>query len=122
MQAEFNKMDLTETFTKLGFHRTNFKCNTSDKFMTSLNNHGYTEFLHTVMPSQLIDWKHSTHGPDACEPTCHADTGHIYFEKYDCYYNISIVNIGYGRFDIVIEPIAYPYRDNNIDAMIKAFE
>jgi hypothetical protein len=108
--TQFKDLPLKEVFKRLKFHSVQFRCCVDDTFMCSLEEEGYTEF-HSIQSVDSVEkWNKSLHKPGAVAPIAKADTGDIYYEKYDCYYNVSITNIDYNNFDIDINPVAYPYK------------
>jgi hypothetical protein len=108
--TKFKDLPLKEAFNRLKFHSVQFRCCVDDTFMCSLEEEGYTEFHSTRSVDSVEKWNKSLHKPGAAAPTANADTGDIYYERYDCYYNVHITNIDYSNFDIAIEPVAYPYK------------
>lgn len=72
-----------------------FTCYSGCGFLTSLEEDGYTEYLRTQSQDYCNKWqeKHE-HRYNEPAPTSVASTGDIYVDTKDCYYAITITNLG----------------------------
>ena len=101
--TELSDMTYKEVLNNLTADKTSFVCESCSKFLISLEEDGYTEYLYTRSQNDCNLWhKRKERSSDACEPTSRASTGYIYVDKIDGYYNIEIENIGTGKYDIEI--------------------
>lgn len=72
-----------------------FVCPKDCGFITSLEEDGYTTHLMTRSQEHCDKWMHKhEHRYDEAAPTSVAETGDIYVDAKDCYYSITINNLG----------------------------
>lgn len=92
--------------------RIDFYCESGCKFLESLYNAGYTEYVLTKSQNACDGYARRLK-PGSSAPTSCAQTGHIYVPERDEYFNITIENVGNGKYDVIIEKV-------QIDSAIKA--